>query len=451
MTVAIPTINTPLSTEEQFRLFQEFLASQTTLVEQAPQITPTSPASRFSFSFSNTGMTSDTGTHGAATQTSHQTGVRMPTQPQIDFYYKLCLERNYTPLDITTMSYTDLDTAIKVVRAYYPPSPQQLQMIGDKLANLATLGVDVPMTPERYSALTGGRDGTASKLIGELIELEKANKQKQPPTERQLELLVNMYLCPDVPFENFDIARRIELEDGEWRRPTPDEFAQDIITKMKQHEASKFIDDSRAAFHKWKQTRIKIGQMNHIRELEKRQMKIGAPPTVEWATDLFMNQVMKPVVAVNRDKGYNPDSFNPIGEMELMMFSEEEASHYIDILLADSKNTSLVKHTIEYNQTFEELRHVKTETNRFEKEFEEIQNIAYSIESIQGFHDEELHEMITSLLVDNTDKDGVLYNAKARIKDSMLAVIDSGAITFEGMAELCKDSSVAIHCLIGRF
>jgi hypothetical protein len=403
--------------------------------------------SKFSFAYD--------GGQKPSTQTPQIQGIRPITQRQVDYYLDLCKQRHVAPLNYTKMNYDELQKVIAELRSFYPASEKQIQTIKDKVTNLQELGENIAMpTAEVFNKLTGGREGTASNLIGALIEMEKKYADQLPPSDAQLEFLVQMYLCPDIPFESFDISRRIIIDEekGLWRKPSPDEFAEEIKKHMKKTEASKFIDDHRGTFHDWKQTRIRPQQLSYIQELQKRLISIKSTSVMEWAVDMNGQLVQVEKHVQDKTSEYDPTAFIPLEDVQLLMFSTEEASKYIDILKSE-QNKRYSNQGTEPDQTFEGLRTVETEKQLKDKEFKELNNLMFKLEKVAGYEDSDLHDSVTSLLIEKyapEDEAKVLVENKHKIKEFMDELIESGAIDVEGLIELCKDSTIAVKILMGK-
>ena len=410
--------------------------------------------------------------------------LRKPTTGVINFYKTICEQKHQPMQDISTWSYDELYAENQRIKSLNIASESQMSMITDKIKELQEVGYDLDIISDKWQAdldkgLTGGKEGTASLLIQDLFQAIKESKNMIPPTEEQIKLLIKMYPCPEVPFENFGIIRRYidvaemweiktkKIERKEvWHRPSYKEFEADVIKKMTHADTSRFISEYRGIHFAWTKTRITLGQVKLIKDLETRQMKIGAPPAIEYATNIFGKSVQKPIVTpVSNTKGYNPNAFEPLDDVALMQFSEKEAEVYINVLLKDKEDVDLTKFEIiaDNATNFESMRYdnmqykresghyITTEEERIKFEFEAIQDIMFKLEASAGYYDEDLHDAVVSLLIDNTDKKGQLMKKKIKIKDMMIDLIETKAITFEGMAELCSDSAIAVHILIGRF
>ena len=371
---------------------------------------------------------------------------RPTTERQVSFYKDLCAQRNTEPVDVTNMTFQEVASLIEELKTFYPASESQINLVKTKITNLQSMNVKINM-PDT-SKLTGGRNGSASKLIENLIEMEKIHADTAPPSDAQLSFMVSMYLCPDVDFEAHQINRRIELNGNLWRKYTPEEFASLIKKSMTRKEASAFIDKNRGSFHNWKQTRIKIEQQSYIRTLEARMADMSTPGIVEWSVDQSGNlvQVQKP----RKKEDTTVSGYTPLDDMELLMFSSDEASKYIDMLKSELERKELYKfgERSDGSESFEELRIPKNANEVKKADYEELQNLMYKLEAIAGYNDEDLHEAVTYLLVEENCDEACKEN-KAKIQGFMQELIEQGCIDIDGLIELTKDCPPAQKILIG--
>ena len=278
-------------------------------------------------------------------------------------------------------------------------------------------------------------------LIENLINVEKKFSNMQEPTEKQLEIMVNMFLCPDVPFENYDISRRIELEDGLWRKPTPEEFANQIKSTLTKADASKFIDDYRGVFYEWKKTRIRPEQLRYIMELESR---LGSQsPTTEINEAYTING---DVIEINKNKReyIKGTEYVPHTQEQLIQFSIEQASEFIDQLKSELNRREASSfaelETDELNASF-------YNKNEVDIEYEELKNLMYKLEAVAGYNDEELHEAVGIELIKDDDPNANQENRK-KIREFMKELLTTNAITFDGLLELARDCPTALKILV---
>lgn len=375
---------------------------------------------------------------------------RKPSVKQIQYYKDLCEQKRQVPKDISTWTSQELAKEIEVLKSFYPASQAQLDRIKKRIGELIDAGQNYVMPSDTaLGKLTGGREGTASKFI-EQLDAEYAKLSSiLPPTEKQIEFLVSMFLCPDIPFEEFNISRRIELGDGLWRRPTPEEFADEIKKKMKKNEASKFIDMHRGTFHNWKNTRIQPNQIEYIRTLEQRMQNIDKPTVVEFSVDQDGNIIQVQKQVSDKSKNWNPKAYTPIDEMELLQMSKDDASKYIDQLKFELANKELTNFGEQSDETLtlEHLRIVKNESDIKAKEFTSLQELMFKLEAIAGLNDEELHDAVTEFLVKEGGIQENKNKAKAKIREFMIDMVDNDAIDMEQLVEMIKDCPTALEIL----
>lgn len=401
---------------------------------------------------------------------TQETKVRPATPGQIKYYLDLCKQRNVEPKDVNNFTFDTMSEEIQRLMKFYPASPAQIKLITDKVNNLKSIISVINFTDEQVetfkndesniistiivgiidnslkldsiiSKLTGGKDGTASKLIENLINVEKKFSNIQEPTEKQLEIMVNMFLCPDVPFENYGISRRIELEDGLWRKPTPEEFANQIKSTLTKADASKFIDDYRGVFYEWKKTRIRPEQLRYIMELESR---LGSQsPTTEINEAYTING---DVIEINKNKReyIKGTEYVPHTQEQLIQFSIEQASEFIDQLKSELNRREASSfaelETDELNASF-------YNKNEVDIEYEELKNLMYKLEAVAGYNDEDLHEAVGIELIKDDDPESNVKNRK-KIREFMKDLLETSSITIEGLLELTKDCPTALRILV---
>lgn len=359
-----------------------------------------------------------------------------PASPgQIKFYTDLCTQRSLKPLDLSSMSFEDADKFIKKLLAQPTvriAAPSQIDLIVRKIDALNKKGVKISVTQDQLSKLTGGSGGSADKWIKRLIELEKENNMSSGdvPSDKQVEFLVSMFFCPDVAFEEHNISRRINLDNGLWRQPTPLEFAQEIVLNMDKQQCNKFIDKYRGTFYTWKKTRISEGQMQHIRQLEDRLANLTSSKSVEISIDDEGNLVEvasgKSEVAVN--------AYDPLSDSQLLQFSRQDASSYIDMLKSELERKELYKfgEVADDSMTFEDIRQAHTLVDQHEELYEELKNLMFKLESVAGYADDELENSAISDVLDEVDTPAA-RRALDKIKSFMFDLIEHDDIDLEGL------------------
>lgn len=409
---------------------------------------------------------------GGAT-TTKETKVRPATAGQIKYYNDLCTQRNIQPQPASSFSFDTMSEEIKRLMSFYPASPAQVKIIVDKVNNIKSIVSTMSFTEEQvtqfendkenkisfiiYCAikdnlkplnelvkeLTGGREGTASKLIESLIGVEKQFSDMQGITEPQLEILVNMFFCPDIPFENFDILRKIDLGEGLWRKPTPEEFANQIKVNLNKADASKFIDDYRGIFYDWKKTRIRPEQMRYIQELESRLGSQSPTTEINEAFTLFGDLVQ---VGKNKREYIKGEEYVPLTQEQLIQFTIEQASQFIDQLKSElnrKEGSSFLELELDYN----ELRTSHSEREAIEMEYKEFLDLMFRLEAVAGYADEDLHDSARILLIEDDNPNANQENRK-KIRGFMKELLATGAITFNGLMELARDCPTALRILV---
>lgn len=408
----------------------------------------------------NFSFTSFLSSNGGSSATQGNTARRLsqPSEKQKSFYFDLCDRKKISRKDITQFTFDQLGKEIEQLQKLPDPaSERQVAKIRELEKEIIALGGDLnPIGDAVINALSGGREGTASSLIQSLFDMRTALNQVAKPTDPQLGIMVEWYLCPDIPFESFsseevyamksganmsesmtvtiEIPRRIDLGDGLWRHMTPDEFASAIKERMTKRQASKFIDDYRAVFYDWKKTRITSQQVNYIRELELRLANISTPKAVEFAVvDGEVQEIRNTTVDYNAE--WNPMAYEPMDELSLAQFSYEQASQWIDQLKSELTNKPKTLHNEEEvygqaQQQFEEKNLVRGENNRVRNEhdaktdeFNKFNDLLFAVEAILGYGDDEVHEYATELMLDaNVDSNAILER-KQYIKNFFMSTV----------------------------
>lgn len=404
--------------------------------------------------------------------TTKETKVRPATSGQIKYYNDLCRQRNIKPQPASNFNFETMSDEIKRLMSFYPASPAQVKLIHDKIESLKLIISNMHFTDEQVEAfrlnkpnvisiiiaglidnnlnlepimtkLTGGKNGTASKLIENLIAIERQFSDMQMATEKQVEILVNMFLCPDVPFENVGISRRVELEDGLWRKPTPEEFANQIKATLTKADASKFIDDYRGAFYDWKKTRIRPEQLRYIMELERRLGSQSPTTEVNEAYTLDGDVVE---VGKHKREYIKGQEYVPHTQEQLIHFTIKQASEFIDQLKSELNRKELST-LLEPELTGDELRSVCSIKDSYDLEYNNLVDLMYKLEAIAGYNDEDLHQAVDEFLVQDSDPE---HNKKNRqkIREFMKKLLETDAITFDGLIELAQDTPTALRILV---
>ncbi len=400
----------------------------------------------------------------AASPTFQRPRTQSPTPKQISTYLDMCRDRKLSPVNYVNFSVKEMSAEMDRIKTLR--SRAQIDKIYEKIGLIREIGINLDsfLMNVDFNTLTAGREGTASKLIEELFAIERECNTMLPPTDEQLDQIMSWMLCPDVPFEDFDIPRTKEIGNNFWRRLTPDEFRVECAEHLKRNEASKLIDDFRGMFYDWRKTRISKGKMDYIRNLESRLISIYTPKEETISVDLHGNRVVNVEHKV-KDNGikYDPIAFVPLTDDELLMFNNDEAEMYISILKAEGRR-KYYSQSLDGDLTFEELRTINNsedvEDSSVKKadnievacdlDYKELQSSIFRLEAIAGYKNDEAHDVISSLLTKEEYNSEEITYAKSYLRDYMLFLVDEGYCTLQGMAGLITDSKLLTDLLIGR-
>lgn len=328
-------------------------------------------------------------------------GLLIPTRPsapadkpstprQHKFYLDLCEQKRRTPVEgYESMSFNNLSSLIEELKDYRPVSDAQLKALNSCIERLANVGIFPEIDIDN---LTGGREGTASATLEYLFELTNKHcpPESQPASDKQLEYVASMYLCPAVDFESYDIDRWVYLENGMKRRPTSEEFVATLKDKFDRATISDFINKYRGEFNEWRNTRIRPGQLKHILNLlEKHNSQVD--------------------------------------ELTLLQFSQDEADAYIKQLLDEIKipvQTSLFKETRELAPA------PHTIDEAYEQELKELENIFFGLMMETGEEIDNIEEFISNK-EEIREWFSFLLEKEFITPDRLLEIIDSNDILSE--------------------
>lgn len=373
-------------------------------------------------------------------QQSKSTSPFTVSDARAKYYFDLCQQRGIEPINIYEVkSQEEFGEELERVKSFRKPSEKQLNLITEKLNNLKEMGIEV----EIPKVLTGGLDGTAGLFIGQLIELEKEYSDIAPMSDAQLRTIVGYYLCPDVAFEDYAISRRIELENGMWRRPTPQEFAEIVKANMKKRDASLFIDKYRGVFYEWQKTRIRPEQAKLIRQLESR-FQSNNSKLIETVVTIGGKKI-----EMKSGRHEAPiTEYVALDEMQLLMLSIEDASHLINMMKSELNNKDLYRfgEISDGSQTMEGMRHNSHSAEMAkEEELKDLVRIAYKMEAVAGYKLPELHDAIDEIIV---EYDGEWCDKKEIIRNVMLDLVVSESITLAGYSDLFNGNKTALNILM---
>lgn len=401
------------------------------------------------------------------------TGTRFskPTPKMLGYYMDLCQQRKVLPKNTAVMSGDELSNEIEQLRKFYPASDKQKGIIRDLVARLEEFGVKpaFPITEEYLNTLTGGQNGTASKLIGVMMEKERSFGDVAAPSESQIEFIASMYLYPDANFEDYNIPLRFEL-DGEvngvklWRRPTPSEFAELIKQNMKRKEASQFIDMHRGGFSKWRQTRIRPGQVTYIRELEARLSNTYVPKEVHFAFT-FEGEIIEQAPTTSARDKQSPNGYEPMDEMALLMLSVEDATKHIDQLryeleakdlyafgegaMSNATDRNGLFEQRDNSFTFESIRTAQNEHQWKTMEFNNLNNLLYSLQAMAGVEVYEFQNEAAQMFFETDVSHQQVDALKDKIREFMMSSVSTGLIERGQLFAMCAESEIAQEILLG--
>lgn len=395
--------------------------------------------------------------------TTNQGNTSSAYQPRksdkmITYYMDLCRDKKIRPKDINPMTSEQLSKEIEQLRALpYPPSDAQMSKIKELVDEISEIkGKKMKLKEGLLESLTGGRNGTASKLIQTLFEKRKQLNELAHPTEQQIKTLVEWFFCPDIPFEDHGIQKKIyleklsywgtdysvpeELETRPWRLVTPDEFAKQIKQKLTQQKANEFISAHRGKFYDWKKTRITQNQINTIRNIEKELADLYTYKEVQTAVDIEGEEV-EIALYTSRDKRTGMESaYEPLDEAQLIQMSYQEASDWIYKLSSERDDDKLRNigspfddSQGELNDKLKKYDDSRTRTGEARdlltartKEYTALNDLLFKLESVVGYADEELHDLIKESIIDM--KDDKSLQTKERIKEFMMQSIDRSSM-----------------------
>ena len=397
-----------------------------------------------------------------------------PSEKQLNAYHQLCERRKVEAQDVSKLTRSQLSKLIEQLSAMpIPASESQIEKIKELHAEIVAMGAQIKPIPQEFlDSLTGGREGTASQVIALMFKRRDEAKKFAPPSEKQLQVLVGWFFCPDIPFEsltitrgdesfNVEISRRQylepinafstdhdsvdEFEARPWRLVTPQEFAERIKANLTSNDASMLIDKYRGTFYEWRSTRCTKEQMQQIRRLEEAMSTTYKPQRVKLAMteDGELIEIGTPSRQRRATIGYVP-----IADEALIQMSVDDASRFIDQLKSEVARTELRNVSPQHDDSQQLLtdkfakfdeRNVTGEARDVVsanvKEVRVTEDILYALESIVGYKSDELHELINENIV--------LYGAQGfrsedfeeRLRRMMLDSID----TSRGIAQIFKD------------
>lgn len=244
--------------------------------------------------------------------------ANVPTQQQINTYYRLCKDKGVKPSNIEGITSNSLSAEINrllQLKRVQPISEGQRSTILDICTRN---NWDIPEMDD----LTGGRTGSASKLIQELLDLERNFNSTRPLSDNQKQMILDMYYCPDVLFddlhEDFGTKKMITADKVYWTRISLEKMANEIENKVTQSEARDFLNRYKGVFYDWKITRLTEPQMRRIQNLQERNyMKPMTDTQLLQFSKKDAERYIRTLESVLRDKEITKFSYEPVRETKL--------------------------------------------------------------------------------------------------------------------------------------
>lgn len=365
----------------------------------------------------------------------------------------LAKRHRFTDEQITEMSNWSKQKASEFIEEYQykplPASDKQLELITQTVAEIRETAKrpNVPEEVAKYAnfnvppqvlvKLTGGREGTAGTLIDKLFTINKELRPYKQLSEKQADMIVPWFLCPDVPFEDYGVEKKVTMvHEGKkvQRLMTPVEFKAEIMAKFTASDASFFIDQYMHVVRQWERTRITNEQINHIRELESRMADLSVGIAKEWAYNPETGNVEE--VTVKRERQYNPIAYEMLPEEQLRQMSKDEAGKYITQLKIELARP--VKGSIDNSQA-QQMLNDKVARNTISEidEYQAVMDFTYKLDAVCSFKNDELRDEVTELIVHGV---GVAKDVMAQLVDYIDLAIDNHGIGFNNLIEMAGES-----------
>lgn len=372
----------------------------------------------------------------------NSTSTEKPKDTQIKYYLDMCRDRNIIPVNFSALNKQQLSTLIDKVKRHYPVSYKQRFMI---VNSLVRLNKEIPSLDK----LTAGRNGTASQFIENIIKYEKEVQHTLPPTEGQLGILIDMFICPDVPFESYGVEKIKELDGGEWRQLTQSEAIEELKVNLNKSSASELIENYKPAFWEWKKTRLTMGQLNRIKQLQERMESLHGPGFAkERVANMYGDEV--DAIGDNNTREYAPQAYQPLNDMQLAQLTKKTAGQLIDQLSSELKNKELTKlpRMKDNELTFEKIR-VASDMDKVDaEEFERINNIVHTLYASIGQQAEDDMLQACMGIYDMEVNSDVVKEYQGMIKELIRLVIEQGGMERMQIIEMAQDSAVLSAVLL---
>lgn len=398
---------------------------------------------------------------------------KQATVNQYKTYVKLCKSKRIEPENFESFNFDNLSREIDRLINLKVLSESQIELINTKLnilfdlkdklsfndeqveamkekasidprANIAykIVSSDKEFFQEYLNKLTPGKDGTGSKFIAFLIELENQFNSIKPISKEQLQTITGYFYCPDVPFEDVGIERTVPLEDGYWRKKSLEEFERDIENSFSYEEAKDFIWRNRGVFYSWKKSRITLSQLKTIKSLQE-SLANDYSGSVETETAELDGSRGNNVVTMKSNYVVG-DTYSPMTEETLIQLSKEQADILIDQLKSEIGRVSISQFTSdEYDK-----RSILSKEDLIKDDFEITESIMYGLFSLTGVGiQEELIYKINISLVTRVLIDGNTEEVED-IKDFFRSIVKESCLTLSELAGFISDSKTLSEILL---
>lgn len=386
-----------------------------------------------------------------------QNNDRPASAPQKQLYAKMCMERGIRPADTRNATWKQVDERIQKMKLMI--TPNQINTIRSNIEELIELGAEITQPTDEYLR-TLERDTTASEFISTLFKMKNEYNDKREPSEKQLETMVQWYACPDIPFEEYNVTLKIELEGGQWTRPTPEQFAEQLRTKLTRKDASELMSKYSSSFYEWRRTRITKEQMALIRQLEERLANLYTPKQVETAISPDGELIVTRHATVKSQ--YNPVGYTPMDEVVLLMYSKDDAGKLIEQMQYELSRKQMYQYgqdvqarnfdsngEMEQRDGFFDFEDVRRKYGSTVQLFEELNNIMYSIQAMAGYEIDELQDEMARTFFESDVSQEQINEIRNRIKGHVSYMQSEGYLTNGQIMTLCEQSEAFADIMFG--
>ena len=364
------------------------------------------------------------------------------------FAFDLYTRHGLNHANLDGMNYIEVKSEVERLNALpFPPSIKQKETILSLIDEIKALNNQFDVPSNVLKSLTGGQDGTAGKFIEFLYNQRNEYARTAPLTDKQAEQIVKWIFCPDILWEEYNISLKMayptELNPNGWKFVTTEELTAQLKENMTQDQAWEFIGRYQNVFYDWKRTRITERQVQKIRTLEERMLRVGKVGVKTFATN-EKGEVIEVYKKVNREWS-SQSGYEPMNMEHLQQLSIEDANKYIGQLESEVsyRERSAIDNSTQ-QETFEQKRNsmkkAVDEADAHTKEYRALVDLAFALEAVAGQENDELHESITELMV---KRNGSPITVAKELHDFMMFLVEGKFITVQGLVQLTEASSIA--------